>query len=372
MDILQDIDFSNINTARSLYYAVNGVARKYGLRAHTGNDGDTDEIYLILSCDRVIDHKVCSVYGNGAIFIYRDHGLVPICLPSKMCLRYDKSNPPKHHNVYAIIDGTTINLYNYNGAWRIATKHSHNAGCLIWRDVQYQAEFDRLLAKCPDFSWDKLDTDKTYSLVMASINMNPLSSHDRLYFISSQNNKTGEYCFENDIGVNSQKQVLRTNAQQFGTIYRSIHQDGFDYIWRTSSYNQLRSLLYNVPDKDNDYIRNNFKHTNCMILCALAQGEDELDEKVPILRDRIIAIKKFVNDTIAHVLDVCNGKAKANCESVRRVTEDLKDLKEDAIVNILTGLYGVEFLDKLYLSSSDIHEPNEIETELTTGDDWDC
>lgn len=103
------------------------------------------------------------------------------------------------YTVYAINDGTIINLYHYNGAWRMSTAHGFDVSNLKWfSDATYGEAFESLF-KQYEFSYDKLDVKRCYTIGFRHPGFHPLATDSaKMWFVQSVN--IDEYVNRSDHG----------------------------------------------------------------------------------------------------------------------------------------------------------------------------
>jgi hypothetical protein len=131
-----------------------------------------------------------------------------------------QSNP----NVYKARDGTIVTLYWYKSKWVIGTTRGYEVNDYKWMDTStYQDTLDNVLSAHPDFSYDKLEKNKCYTIGFTHSDFHPFAytdrkSHQSAWFVRSVdldkfNNSDGTYIsYEEDIGLPLQQRV------KFGTV----------------------------------------------------------------------------------------------------------------------------------------------------------
>jgi hypothetical protein len=149
-------------------------------------------------------------------------------------------------------------------------------------------------------------------------------------------------------GILQQKPLERQENAEFGVVFRSRSQSGFDFIKRSARYMELKSILYNIPDKEINYFHHHFRDTDCMILCALAADDVDLEYKVPVLREKILILKRFRADTIAKIEAIHKGdNAVSNQHIDNAITRC--DNYFNSSSDFFGGLDCVEFLHQIWL-----------------------
>jgi hypothetical protein len=91
------------------------------------------------------------------------------------------------YDVYEIVDGTIVTLYWYNERWNIASTNSWDVGHYQWMGTKtYQEVFDEACAQYPDFSLDKLDRTKSYTVGFRHSDFHPLlADPQKMWFVQS-------------------------------------------------------------------------------------------------------------------------------------------------------------------------------------------
>jgi hypothetical protein len=103
-------------------------------------------------------------YCRGLVIDYVNNKVV-FCPPvkSREIKNFNELGDVDGDIVSELIDGTMINLFNFNGEWLMSTRS--NIGCKNqWQsDISFKDMFDEC---SPNFDFDTLNKDNTYSFVM--------------------------------------------------------------------------------------------------------------------------------------------------------------------------------------------------------------
>lgn len=212
------------NTAN---YAIPVVRRCNGVIIHVGEYIDSESSKKSVKC------KVMAMSSND------------------FTTKVDKRRIADHLNeglydLYMVNDGTTLNIYydeNYlhytieenpddlddvkkvyhKGRWMYATKNAVDAKDMPWRGYTYHEVLEDVLKKYPEFSLDKLDKKKSYTIGFTHPAYHPFNQpaewrtgstgstdntatfHKEAWFIQSTNVESGESLHDEDIGLPLQK-----------------------------------------------------------------------------------------------------------------------------------------------------------------------
>lgn len=184
------------------------------------------------------------------------------------------------YTVREINDGTMITLYYYQNEWHLATTNGITVGSLIWLgNKTYRQVLDECLAKYPDFSFDKLKKDHSYTIGFRHPEYHPFRPSTEAWFIQSYDT-TNKTMNTSDIGIPEQKivditmdQILKLSHNADATF---IEQNtvNFGYVMRhktkpmgrcsniiieSSMMKWLKTFVYNDKEgrlnaKANDYV----------------------------------------------------------------------------------------------------------------------
>ena len=159
---------------------------------------------------------------NGAIVNYNrvDNTwktlVIPLELFNSQKLVKDEINKhiiSNHYKLFKVYDGTIINLYFYNGAWRISTNKAFDATNLLFtKDKTYLDILEELFVLYKDFNKSRLDINKCYTICFKynkyhTFVENNFENQNKLILIQSvdtfkfNNYKQIEINTEDDIGI---------------------------------------------------------------------------------------------------------------------------------------------------------------------------
>ncbi len=140
-------------------------------------------------------------------------------------------------NLYKVYDGTLINLYYYNSEWKISTNKAYDANNLLFiNNKTYKDVLSEVLKFYPDFSFDRLDTNKCYTLCMKYNEFHPFIenlhyNNNKLIFLQSVNmyefnNNQKLIVNENEIiGIPITQKYDMNNFQHLNQIYNSLNNE---------------------------------------------------------------------------------------------------------------------------------------------------
>lgn len=254
-------------------------------------------------------HQQC----NGVILSYPNWEL--ISMPPKMFIPSPSiSHIRKHINnymYYPALDGTIVTLYWY-GEWCMATKNGFSVGNYKWMgNYTYKQALDSVLsAHYPNFSYDKLDKSKSYSIGFRFHDFHPfIYDTEYVWFVSSfdvatfNHNNDSIIDYNEDIGVtllesnlltpSKFNEILTTNKYalinlyetiksadvnkipHYGYVLRALDQTSSDVMLESTLLSTIRTLMYNIPKNKSDSITIN-EHTRCKYMALRAYlGNDK-------------------------------------------------------------------------------------------------
>ena len=213
------------------------------------------------------------------------------------------------YKLYKVYDGTIINLYYYNGEWKISTNKAYDANNLLFvNNKTYKFVLDEILTYYPDFSYENLDTNKCYTLclkytqyhpfienihynnnkiiLLQSIDMNEFNTNKKLMI--NENDNIGlpisiQYDINNfkdinmiylqllnEIGRYKKEKHLANYDPIFGIILRSTNfsntKDYSNILLESNLMSKIRNLVYNHTFTKKLNFYNVLDKTNNMII----------------------------------------------------------------------------------------------------------
>lgn len=195
--------------------------------ADVSTNDSTKDVRIILYVDRYNHVQHCNINPgvfNGLIFGLEENTWKVCCVPqnkfnySNFSISQEINTNIRNnlYNIYELNDGTTINLYWWNEKWVISTTRGIEMNDVKWQHISYHAILTELLTHYPEFTWDKLDKNKTYTIGFNHPNFHPFNplgydlksfntAPGKLWFIQSTNNTTFEINIKEDIKIPLQK-----------------------------------------------------------------------------------------------------------------------------------------------------------------------
>lgn len=221
--------------------------------------------------------------ANGVVYDTAEHKV--LCLPAPACnyrAKYD--DIVKHfdtYKVFAIHDGTIVNLYYHNDRWTLGSANGYQINDYKWMGPNtYWDEFLEVTKQYPKFDLATLDRTLCYNIGFRSRNFHPLASDQpHAWLVSCWNPATLESATV-DIGIPSQQQIDvkaipgETSQDKFNWLLAETREalpkyladrtrHNYGYIFRggdflktgpstnvmieSSLMRKVRRLIYNLP-----------------------------------------------------------------------------------------------------------------------------
>lgn len=243
---------------------------------------DSDDIWFYFCSSRKtntsVEFKVGSILNDNAQVLFEPKYSV-----------VDKPNDT-HTVKKELMDCTVINLYYIDGKWHYGTKNSWNIDRL--RDitnVTYGEYFRESLSHYPDFSFDKLDTKKMYTV---------LFSNPKCHFFSS-NYRVCVHDESDDLA--SVLEVLpETDNENHILLSR---EENTIYIHQTDIHKRVTDCIYRNRKKCKDEIHS-IAVAKC-IISALCYSEGTSNKQQQRLENREALIEyllKTLNEDYQNIL----------------------------------------------------------------------
>lgn len=290
-------------------------------------------------------------------------------------------------------DGTTVTLYYFNDKWVISTHRGFEVNTYNWMAQKtYQDVIGEVLSEYPNFSYDKLDTNKCYTFGFNHSDFHPFRENStidtkakvRAWFIQSVDlimfNESDPSCvsFEEDIGLPIQERVtfphlkyLFQNANSAYTNYLNTKEVNYGYLIKigikqflveSTLLKHIRHIFYSnkfnkldkVFDKRNYIIVHSFldagKHTIFKKLFPqYIEQFDMLEKNVDSLVYAILLVIKASNEgkETKHetIVDVV---ANEMYDQITK-TITLSKRNENDVTNLIYSyIYDTKFTDLIY------------------------
>jgi hypothetical protein len=229
---------------------------------------------------------------NGVVLEYPSWKVLSVPAPM-FNLRFrmtDVVNNIDSYSIYEIKDGTTVTLYWYGEKWCMSSTNGFDVSDYEWMGpTPYMKALTAITKMYPDFSFDKLDRDRTYTVGFRHHEFHPLlSDSEKMWLIQScdlnalnAENPSLDISLTTNIGI-----PLQTNAtfsglrgsrlfdmmcdknnnafmQYMSTIRTSQPEIHYGYVLRSDSTDnyvsnvmlesellkKVRTLMYNLPKR---------------------------------------------------------------------------------------------------------------------------
>ena len=188
------VDDKNAQTRANLMHVISQLSKR-GIKCNYDPlTSDTHRVLLYSSRYNSKNYELASEC-NGIIFDYDTWEI--LCFPPELPNdNFDDKEVGKNFDQYDLFwaeDGTVVNLYCYNGSWRISTARGIDQNNVNWRLVSY---LDAVTAAGLDFTL--LDTSKCYTFGFTHPQMH-FTKKTHLWYISSWSPETGRIWVEPDL-----------------------------------------------------------------------------------------------------------------------------------------------------------------------------
>lgn len=192
------------------------------------------------------------------------------------------------YEIHKVYDGTNIGLYYYNDKWTISTVNGYDVNDLIFTNNKtYKEILDEILQDYPHFSYNNLDQNKCYSLIMKYNDFHPFQNNNYVILLQSVDlielnieNKL-KISFNDDIGLPCQSfeyknlsinELYKLNENSYKNYLKiGINNNSFNphlgFILRSKNFNKtkeysnifsesvlmsyIRNMIYNKVNKIN-------------------------------------------------------------------------------------------------------------------------
>lgn len=274
--------FKEYNTLTSY---IDGLNIKVKYEGKTSETGQKEIRRVILSPDRKNNNPKSKLgYQANGIILDSDTWKVVSMPPERFALHPKKEsiiNRLSEYEIYEINDGTTITLYWWGDKWCISTSNGFENNDYKWvGQTTYSEVFDEVASKYPEFSFDKLDKNCSYSIGFRSHRFHPLKADGesawfiRCFDVSSMKDVTetveigipkqkkanipavnsGEELFKyiSETNEKAYKNFTNVSAVHYGFILRSKDSDAIDnrnICMESTLLKTIRQLMYNIPKR---------------------------------------------------------------------------------------------------------------------------
>ena len=142
-----------------------------------------------------------------------------ICNPIiKLENRFDKNyiiDNYNDYNIHYLSDGTIINLYYFEGKWRLGTKTCFDLTDMVYLNGKtWKQFFDESIAEYRnDFSYERLDKKKSYTIGFQHTEIHPCASRNKVWV------------YYDDLGFEKLKTVLQPNIKDINVVVNLIESE---------------------------------------------------------------------------------------------------------------------------------------------------
>jgi len=175
-----------------------------------------------------------------------------ICLPEINISNHVKINHfvkiMQYFDIYEITDSTQINLYydKFNGKWVLGTNSGYDVSDLKYiSDKTYKNIFDEIMSLYPNFSYDNLNRDETYTIFI---------SHPDIH-LSSRRMSASTYYFNDMLGIpKPNKYAINTNKilslydEQFNSRNNKYQSQNKNSSFHIAKRNELIEQIKNYSN----------------------------------------------------------------------------------------------------------------------------
>jgi hypothetical protein len=215
--------------------------KRYGIKvSYSADEKDRRVIFSATQKQRHAEFDPFVSECNGLIL--RAGSWEPLVIPPRSLesnVQVDAVNAGIARSEYDImeaVDGTLINLYFYDNAWRIATAKGFDVTYLKWNTRVYLHVFKEVLEACGvdvDAFYASLDQCTSYTFCFTHPDFHPFwkmrAYNVRLVFIQSAELSTERISTINPFpNIPSQKQIL--GIKNIGTLFKALPSAMDDYL----------------------------------------------------------------------------------------------------------------------------------------------
>ena len=191
-----------------------------------------------------------------------------ICMPTPIAIDIKSSKMQEklvnmsadEYDVFAIYDGTIINLYWYDSKWCMGTASGYDVSEFTsLADTTYKSVFAGV---CEQFGvdLDALDKTRSYTFGMTHNSFHPYNSASRLWFIQSFDlkkfNSGAAYdkcvCYDS-VGIDAEVAIdksLMVKECKFGYMLRAKNSSkNVNVLVRTHLMEDIAQLIYDIPNR---------------------------------------------------------------------------------------------------------------------------
>lgn len=228
--------------------------------------------------------------ANGAVYDVAEKRFV--CVPSSAFNYKPKFEEIvknlNSYKIYRVHDGTIVNLYWYDNKWCLGSANGYETNMYRWIGPNtYWEEFTGVLKMYPNWSFDNLNKNYTYTIGFRCENFHPLrTDKPHCWVVAIHDNQTLNPAFH-DVGLPFQEEIRldaipgETLRDKFYSLISENHDAYYNYLKDRSRHN------YGIILRGEFAVHN--MHANIMIESTLMAKVRKLMYNFPKMhRSRIV------------------------------------------------------------------------------------
>lgn len=287
-------------------------------------------------------------------------------------------------------DGTTVTLYYLDKKWVISTHRGFEVNSYKWiKQKTYQEAVDEVLKTYPNFSYDKLDKNKCYTIGFNHSEFHPFRESDvetdspifRAWFIQSVdlvkfNSSDSSYIsYDEDIGLPIQKIIkfdnIKTMFQKANNAYSNYLKTGkinYGYLVRVGFRQYLveSTLLRNIRrifySNRFNKLSSSFNKTRYITVNAFldAKKHAEFKQLFPHYAKQFMVLERHIDTLVKNIIGMVESDGNVEPSTIPEVVAGelydkitseitLKNKKKITVTNIVYEyIYDTRFTNLLY------------------------
>lgn len=196
---------------------------------------------------------------NGLVLAFVDNKLKVVCRPQMVLNHFAETKKVKKlhaegcYTITKIRDGTVVNLYHYDGKWRMGSASGYEVDGYRWMGGKtFREAFDLLCEKhCPDLL-SKLDTAQTYTVGFRFHEFHPyLQDPEAVWGVSANCKGLGIPSLQTvQLSVEDILTICHSDTTEYGFILRGDFDKCVNccsVVYESKFMQDMRRLIYNVP-----------------------------------------------------------------------------------------------------------------------------
>jgi hypothetical protein len=243
--------------------------------------------------------------GKPRILCIPPKVLYPCIISKKMNMKLEKNT----HKIYEAEDGTTVNLYYYNGNWVISSTNGFEVNETKWMGNKTFVEIIEELFEMYSIDMSKLDESLCHTIGFKHKNFHPFKPCNKMWYIRSKNldPKTGFAIVDDDYlagKLPKQKLITISNSEDveylfksarsalekvqaggealYGYVVRFDNEDMHDLFIESDLMVMIRrSIYYKPPGQTNKYLDNSSRMNYIILRAYLSKKNEKFLELFP-------------------------------------------------------------------------------------------